>query len=67
MAIGGLTEGFLGKDQALQLEAALKEKTDAANNARRRAKITDARAITGADLLQRIRSLTLQISKMSRK
>ena len=62
-AVGGLTEGFLGQDHAIQLETALQQKVDDLKNARRRTKVTAARAITGAELLQKMRDLALNPPK----
>src|SRR5437879_5503508 len=51
-AIGGLTRGFLGEDRAIQLEAVLATKVEEAKEARKRTKLTDAKAITGEALLK---------------
>ena len=51
-AIGGLTKGYLGEDRATQLEAALAIKADEVKDARKRTKLTEAKAITGEALLK---------------
>ena len=64
---GGLTEGFLGQDCIIQLEAVLKAKADDLKDARRHTKVTAARAITGADLLTKMRDLVLNLPKTPKK
>ena len=49
-AVGGLAEGYLGQERALQLEAAMASKAEESNN-RRRTKLTNSRAVLGKDLL----------------
>ena len=66
-AVGGLTEGFLGHDRAIQLEATLNQRVDDLKNARRRTKVTTARAITGSELLQKMKDLALNPSKTPKK
>ena len=56
-AIEGMTEGFLGQDRVTELEAALKKKVDDLKDARRHTKVTATIAITGAELLQKMRDL----------
>jgi len=65
--VGGMTEGFLGQDRVTELEATLKKKGDDLKDARRRTKVTATRAITGAELLQKIRDLALNPPKTPKK
>ena len=51
-AISGLTKGYLQEDRATQLETALAIKTEEMQEARKRTKLTKAKAITGEALLK---------------
>ena len=51
-AIGRLIKGFLGEDRTAQLEAVLATKAEEAKDARKRSRLTEAKAITGEALLR---------------
>lgn len=58
-AMGGLAQGFLGHARAMQLEDIIKAKADALKQSQKRTRLTTARAITGGELLAKMRQLSL--------